>query len=1125
MSIIRLQRFAATMPSGWALSAFSALMLLTPPSFAQAPAGTIPGLMYEWRIMSLTGQTPINANAPLNGMFEPSINENGAVAFIGEFTGGGEGVVAASPQLAQTIVSFADPVSNRTYGPYVQINDSSQVLASDDFSNLYTGRLWLVNAPGTSKTLIKGGPALTYSAILANGGVNKNGDAVVPAINSQGTTVLVSIQGGSPVGTLPLPAGSFAFPQIADNGSILVVFGPQTASAVAPIQVWDQTFTTASIIAGSTSFSAIGNQPGISADGNVVAFYGQPNANGALLNCGVPNVTCGSNPGIFASVNTGTTWTLVRVTGFSGELGYDDNNNPLAFSAYLTTSRVAVVNLGLTGCPPAPVCTPPATPVQANSFVVSFIGTPSAASKTNPWIPGFPLLFSGTQGLWTIRVDVQYQLSSPNLQAIHPRQAIKVAQIGDTIGGNVISQVTVFDQLANAAQDDSGVIRTMRRGDHRVVFLAGTMAGQQMIVRGDHLDSDQDGLLDHWETTGIDMDQDGVVDLNLPAMGANPNVRDLFLEIDWLDDFTSSSRFQPTPGLINWNPTLQYGSSYLVSMFSGAPALTGSLYGLQSDGKAPADIRAGINLHVDGGTGMDKAGGAFSYSMGAGPLEGGFLISANDALAEVVYLGNPNNPTTSNTAPGVTSLAFQAAKYANFGSLDKDGRELAFHYAILGDYFGFITDSTNANTWSLANPASAGTNTLTSATTLPLGTGTPPSLVGDVVKITGGPAAGQFAVISAVSVNTKTLTLFPNWTALIPAGSNFVILKGNMGLAEININPGPDFNSLPGNDLIITMGGAGVGGAMNNGVLSNLCLEWRTLAHELGHTLGLRHGGNNAATPAPGAAAYMSLMSYTWAQACGSAVKSYSGSTDPTFDDWANLQGDFPDVENFLGNTLGIAFGDVLETAEQAPEQTVVDYINQNGPFNYTPPVVKVQTPAANANIGLTLPLQVVVAATDSNPVESVNVSFDVTGTGVIDSVSAKLSGTTYKASFPALSGTTGTRTITASAIDDLGNYATANESVNVIEPNPVPSLVSLVPPSATHGGKAFTLTVNGSKFVSGAVVEWNGVSHAANFVNSGQLTVKIPASDIATAGTASVTVKNPAPGGGTSNALTFTIN
>jgi len=38
-------------------------------------------------------------------------------------------------------------------------------------------------------------------------------------------------------------------------------------------------------------------------------------------------------------------------------------------------------------------------------------------------------------------------------------------------------------------------------------------------------------------------------------------------------------------------------------------------------------------------------------------------------------------------------------------------------------------------------------------------------------------------------------------------------------------------------------------------------------------------------------------------------------------------------------------------------------------------------------------------------------------------------------------------------------------------------------------------------------------------------VTAAIPASDIAAAGTASVTVFNPAPGGGTSNVLTFTIS
>jgi alpha-D-ribose 1-methylphosphonate 5-triphosphate synthase subunit PhnH len=94
-----------------------------------------------------------------------------------------------------------------------------------------------------------------------------------------------------------------------------------------------------------------------------------------------------------------------------------------------------------------------------------------------------------------------------------------------------------------------------------------------------------------------------------------------------------------------------------------------------------------------------------------------------------------------------------------------------------------------------------------------------------------------------------------------------------------------------------------------------------------------------------------------------------------------------------------------------------------------------------------------------------------------------------------------------------------------VQEPNPVPSLATLAPPNATHGGKAFTLTVNGSNLVSGCTVEWNGKGVSTSFVNSGQVTGKITAADIATAGTATVTVKNPAPGGGTSNSLTFTID
>jgi hypothetical protein len=90
---------------------------------------------------------------------------------------------------------------------------------------------------------------------------------------------------------------------------------------------------------------------------------------------------------------------------------------------------------------------------------------------------------------------------------------------------------------------------------------------------------------------------------------------------------------------------------------------------------------------------------------------------------------------------------------------------------------------------------------------------------------------------------------------------------------------------------------------------------------------------------------------------------------------------------------------------------------------------------------------------------------------------------------------------------------------------NPLPALTSLSPNSATVGGAGFTLTVNGSNFVNGASVLWNGSARSTTFVNSGQVTAAILASDIAAAGTASITVSNPAPGGGPSNALTFTID
>ena len=92
---------------------------------------------------------------------------------------------------------------------------------------------------------------------------------------------------------------------------------------------------------------------------------------------------------------------------------------------------------------------------------------------------------------------------------------------------------------------------------------------------------------------------------------------------------------------------------------------------------------------------------------------------------------------------------------------------------------------------------------------------------------------------------------------------------------------------------------------------------------------------------------------------------------------------------------------------------------------------------------------------------------------------------------------------------------------------NPTPSIAmgSLNPSSAVAGGAAFTLTVTGANFVSTSTVQWNGNAHTTTSASSTSLQAAITAADIAAAGTAMVSVATPAPGGGTSSALTFTIN
>ena len=134
----------------------------------------------------------------------------------------------------------------------------------------------------------------------------------------------------------------------------------------------------------------------------------------------------------------------------------------------------------------------------------------------------------------------------------------------------------------------------------------------------------------------------------------------------------------------------------------------------------------------------------------------------------------------------------------------------------------------------------------------------------------------------------------------------------------------------------------------------------------------------------------------------------------------------------------------------------------------------------------------------------------------------SSITGTQIVATIPAADiATAGTVNVTVTNPAGGGTSNAQSFTIN----NPAPTVTSLSPTSATAGGAAFTLTVNGTAFVSTSVVKFNGAAKTTTFVSATQLTASITAADIATAGTATVTVTNPAPGGGTSASVSFTIN
>jgi hypothetical protein len=127
---------------------------------------------------------------------------------------------------------------------------------------------------------------------------------------------------------------------------------------------------------------------------------------------------------------------------------------------------------------------------------------------------------------------------------------------------------------------------------------------------GAAVDSDGDGLLDDWETDGLTVSVGGVNEfVDLPAMGADPNHKDIFVEVDWIGaGSTTDVSHRPQAAAIQ----------EIVDSFNVAPV-------------SNPDGTNGIHLHVDYGPTSP-----LTWASGGGAWG---TLSDGEELAHQTYVG------------------------------------------------------------------------------------------------------------------------------------------------------------------------------------------------------------------------------------------------------------------------------------------------------------------------------------------------------------------------------------------------------------------------------------------------------------------------------------------------------
>ena len=429
----------------------------------------------------------------------------------------------------------------------------------------------------------------------------------------------------------------------------------------------------------------------------------------------------------------------------------------------------------------------------------------------------------------------------------------------------------------------------------------------------------------------------------------------------------------------------------------------------------------------------------------------------------------------------------------------------------------WIAKSSNASLVSITSGGSA-TGNGTVHYTVPQNTGGPES-----PTITIGDANGySIFSIAQASAFTCTFTVTPSPLTVSSNGtSNYFTITASYSFCKW---------TAASNDptaLTVTQATSGTGsGAVYYSVAQNTTSAARTLTITAGcQTFTVNQNGQQTTAAGP----TITTLSPTSATA---------GS--PAFTLTVNGSGFVSgSALNFNGNARPTTFVSASQLTAAIPASDLA---------NAGSPLVVINNPAPNPASSNSVIFTVSAAST--NPVPAITtlqpasvtagsgaLTLTVNGTGFISSSMVKFKGTTLTTIF--VSTTKLTAAIPASDVTTVGTAAitvtnptpgggtsnSATFTITAVGSNPVPSITSLQPVSATAGSGAFILTLKGSGFIAKSAVNFGGSAKATTFVSATQLTAAILATDITKAGVIPVTVMNPTPGGGTSTAINFTVD